>query len=66
MLVFEFFAIFAGLVAIEEAVEFDGSANGLVEAQIVVALFLRLFGFVAQHDCTYNYMGVARVGYKCW
>jgi hypothetical protein len=39
VLVLEFFAVFGGLVAVEEAVELDGSADGLVEAQIVVAFF---------------------------
>lgn len=39
VLVLEFFAVFAGPVAVEEAVELDGSADGLVEAQIVVAFF---------------------------
>jgi hypothetical protein len=35
MLILEFLAILACLVAVEEAVELDGSADGLVETQVV-------------------------------
>jgi hypothetical protein len=49
VLVLELEVVLALLVAVELLVELDGPADGLVEAQVVPALLLRLLALVSQH-----------------
>lgn len=49
MLPSQFLPVFACLFAIELAIEGDGPADGLVEAQVVSGLFLDLLALVTKH-----------------
>ena len=50
MLPSQFLAVLACLLAVELAVEADGPADGLVETQVVPALFLHLLALVTKHE----------------